>query len=60
MTQLSTPTSTATGKPPVVDAQTWRAELDELRNARRPRPANWTRSPRSAAGCRWSRCPTTP
>ena len=31
MTQLSTPTSTATGKPPVVDAQTWRAELDELR-----------------------------
>ena len=31
MTQLSTPTSTATGKPPVVDPQTWRAALDELR-----------------------------
>ena len=26
---------------------------------RRPRPGNWTRSPRSAAGCRWWRCPTT-
>ena len=51
---------TATALPPVVDQETWQHELDELRRGRRPPPANSTPSPRSAAGCRWSSCPTTP
>lgn len=39
--------------PPVVDHQTWRAELDKLRK-REKAATRWMRSPPSAADCRWS------
>ncbi len=48
-----------TALPPVVDQDTWRAALDDLRRREKPRRANSTPSPRSDAGCRWSSCPTT-
>ena len=50
----------APATPPVVDQQTWQAELEELRSREKAvTTASSTPSPRSAGTCPWSRCPTT-